>query len=63
VLNLRERDRYIKYGDDAEGHKWNLMIGNLLGRNKPSNLGPRLIDNLKQLIKQIRIALLPGQNK
>jgi hypothetical protein len=63
VLNLRERNRYIKYGNDAEGYKWNLMIGNLLGRNKPSNLGPRLIDNLKQLIKQIRIALWSRQNK
>ena len=59
MLNLSERDRYIKYGNDAKGNERRLMVRNLLGRNKPRNLGPRFIDNLKNLIKKVGVALLP----
>ncbi len=58
MLNLSERDRYIKYGNDAKGNERRLMVRNLLGRNKPCNLGPRLINDLKNLIEKIGIALL-----
>jgi hypothetical protein len=47
MLNFGKGHSNIQNGNNTKRHKWDLMIRNLLRRNKAGGPGPRLIQDLE----------------
>jgi len=63
VFNFRDRYGHIKYGDNTKRNKSVVSLRDLFRRDECREVGPRLVDDDKQLIEHIGVAFSASKNK
>lgn len=63
MFNFCDCHGQIKYCNHAKGYEWVVSLRDLLGCDERCYVGPRLVDDYKQLIKHIRLAFSAGKNE